>query len=94
MRVLKARIREALVSALPITLIVYLVALLPGFSFTRVELITFTVGAILLVLGIGLFSACFRYRRTCNGREQIKQYGGGLCFFQILVFLPIKQELI
>ena len=56
MRVLTAKIREALVSALPITLIVYLVALLPGFSFTRVELITFTVGAILLVLGIGLFN--------------------------------------
>ncbi len=56
MRVLTAKIREALVSALPITLIVYLVALLPGFSFTRVELITFSVGAILLVLGIGLFN--------------------------------------
>ena len=72
MRVLTAKIREALVSALPITLIVYLVALLPGFSFTRVELITFTVDAILLVLGIGLFSACFRYCMACNGREQIK----------------------
>lgn len=51
-----AKIREALVSALPITLIVYLVALLPGFSFTHIELIAFTIGAVLLVLGIGLFN--------------------------------------
>jgi len=51
-----AKIREALVSALPITLIVYLVALLPGFSFTGAEMISFTVGAVLLVVGIGLFN--------------------------------------
>ena len=56
MRELQAKIKEALISALPITLIVYLVALLPWFSMTRTELITFTVGAILLVLGIGLFN--------------------------------------
>ena len=56
MKELVAKIREALVSTLPITLIVYLVALLPGFSFNRLELITFTIGAVLLVLGIGLFN--------------------------------------
>lgn len=56
MKELVAKIREALVSTLPITLIVYLVALLPDFSFTRPELITFTIGAALLVLGIGLFN--------------------------------------
>ncbi len=56
MKELRAKIREALVSALPITLLVYLVALLPGFSFNRWEMITFTVGAILLVLGIGFFN--------------------------------------
>ena len=56
MKELWAKIREALVSALPITLIVYLVALLPGFSFNRPELISFTVGAVLLVLGIGFFN--------------------------------------
>jgi len=55
---LKAKILEALVSALPITVIVYLVALLPFFDFSMsaAELITFTVGAVLLVVGIGLFS--------------------------------------
>ena len=56
MKELSAKIREALISALPITLIVYLIALLPGFSFNRWELISFTVGAVLLVLGIGLFN--------------------------------------
>ncbi len=53
---LKAKILEALVSALPITLIVYLVALSPIMDFTSTELITFTIGAVLLILGIGLFN--------------------------------------
>jgi len=51
-----SKIREALVSALPITLIVYVMALLPWFDFSGTELITFTVSAVLLVLGIGLFN--------------------------------------
>ncbi len=50
------KIKEALISALPITAIVYCMALTPLFDFSRTELITFTVGAVLLVLGIGLFS--------------------------------------
>ena len=53
---LKAKIWEALLSALPITAIVYLVALLPWFDFSAVELITFSVGAVLLIFGIGLFN--------------------------------------
>lgn len=53
---LRAKILEALVSALPITVIVYLLALTPWFSFSGAELITFTIGAVLLVLGIGLFN--------------------------------------
>ena len=56
MKELWAKIWEALISALPITLIVYLIALLPGFSFNRWEMISFTAGAVLLVLGIGLFN--------------------------------------
>ena len=50
------KIWEALLSALPITAIVYLISLLPGFNFSGSELITFSVGAIMLVLGIGLFN--------------------------------------
>ena len=56
MRELKAKILEALLSTLPITVIVYVMSLTPLFDFSTTELITFTVGAVLLVLGIGLFS--------------------------------------
>ena len=56
MKELWAKIKEALVSTLPITAIVYLLALTPWFDFSRTELVTFTVGAVLLVVGIGLFS--------------------------------------
>ena len=53
---LKAKIVEALLSVLPITLIVYILGFTPMFRFSSVELITFTIGAVLLILGIGLFS--------------------------------------
>jgi len=53
---LKDKILEALISALPITAIVYLMALTPLFEFSTVELITFTIGAVLLIIGIGLFN--------------------------------------
>ena len=56
MKELRAKIWEALISALPITLIVYLLSLLPGIDFSPEELISFTVGAALLILGIGLFN--------------------------------------
>ena len=56
MKELWAKIKEALVSTLPITAIVYLLALTPWFDFSQTELVTFTVGAVLLVVGIGLFS--------------------------------------
>ena len=58
MKELWAKIEEALISALPITAIVYIMALFPIFDFdlSAVELITFTVGAVLLILGIGLFN--------------------------------------
>ncbi len=53
---LKEKIVEALVSALPITAIVYVLAMTPFFEFTSAELISFTVGAVFLILGIGLFN--------------------------------------
>ncbi len=56
MKELRSKILEALISALPITLIVYLVAVLPWFHFTASELINFTICAVLLVVGIGLFN--------------------------------------
>ena len=56
MKELRAKIFEALISALPITAIVYLMALTPWFDLSSAELITFTVGAVLLIVGIGLFN--------------------------------------
>ena len=56
MKELRDKISEALVSALPITAIVYILAMTPLFNLSRVEWITFTVGAVLLILGIGLFN--------------------------------------
>ena len=56
MKQLWDKIREALVSALPITAIVYIVALLPWFDFSANTLIAFGIGAVLLILGIGLFN--------------------------------------
>ena len=56
MKELWSKIKEALVSALPITLIVYILALTPLFDMSAVELVTFSVGAVMLVLGIGLFN--------------------------------------
>lgn len=58
MKELRSKIWEALLSALPITAIVYALALIPWFDFdlNNTELITFSIGAVLLVLGIGLFN--------------------------------------
>ena len=56
MKELFEKIKEALISALPVTAIVYILALTPLFNLSSTELITFSVGAVLLVLGIGLFS--------------------------------------
>lgn len=56
MKELKDKILEALYSALPITVIVYILGFTPKFRFSGAEFLTFTVGAVLLILGIGLFS--------------------------------------
>ena len=56
MKELLEKIKEALISALPITAIVYLMSLTPWFDFSRDELIAFTIGAVLLILGIGFFN--------------------------------------
>ena len=56
MKELWSKIWEALLSALPITAIVYVLALTPLFNLNGTELITFSIGAVLLVLGIGLFN--------------------------------------
>ena len=74
MKELWSKIQEALVSALPITAIVYLLSLTPWFNFSQTELITFTVGAVMLVLGIGLFNLGADLAMTPMGT----QVGSGL----------------
>jgi len=56
MKELGEKIKEALISTLPITAIVYIMSATPWFRFSGTELITFSIGAVLLVLGIGLFN--------------------------------------
>ena len=56
MKKLGEKILEALLSALPITLIVYILSLTPLFDFSAAEMITFSVSAVMLILGIGLFN--------------------------------------
>ena len=56
MKELYVKIKESLLSALPITLIVYLLALTPWFDLSRAELITFSISAVMLIVGLGLFS--------------------------------------
>ncbi len=65
---------EALVSALPITAIVYLIALTPWVDLSAHELISFTVGAVMLILGIGLFNLGADIAMTPMGT----QVGAGL----------------
>ena len=52
MKELIEKIKEALISALPITAIVYLMSLTPWFDFSGTELVTFSIGAVLLIVGI------------------------------------------
>ncbi len=56
MKELLSKIKEALISALPITAIVYIMALTPWFNFTKAELLSFSIGAALLIIGIGFFN--------------------------------------
>ncbi len=56
MKELLEKIKEALISALPITAIVYIMALTPWFNLSPDELINFSIGAVLLILGIGFFN--------------------------------------
>ena len=74
MKELRSKILEALLSALPITVIVYLITLTPLFQLSRTELVTFSIGAVLLILGIGLFNMGADLAMTPMG----SQVGAGL----------------
>ena len=55
-RALIGKLREALVSVLPVTAIVLLVSLTPAVTFTIRETLVFAGSAFLMILGIGLFN--------------------------------------
>ena len=74
MKELLSKIKEALISALPITAIVYLMSLTPWFDFATHELISFTIGAVLLIVGIGFFNLGADLAMTPMGT----QVGAGL----------------
>lgn len=50
------KIKEALISVLPVTLIVIILNFTPMVNFTSKEIIVFSICAVLLILGIGLFN--------------------------------------
>ena len=56
MKELWEKIKEALFSSLPVIAIVYILALTPLVDLSAVELISFSIGAVMLIVGIGLFN--------------------------------------
>ena len=50
------KLKEALVSVLPVTLIVCLLNLTPLVNFTNTEISIFMISSLVLILGIGLFN--------------------------------------
>ncbi|MBQ8292769.1 MAG: DUF1538 domain-containing protein [Bacilli bacterium] len=69
-----AKIKESLVSVLPVTLIVILLNLTPLVNFSVKEIVVFSVSALLLILGIGLFNLGADMAMTPMG----KYVGSGL----------------
>ncbi len=56
MGILLKKIRESLISVLPVTLIVCLLNLTPLVNFTGYEIAVFVISSVFLILGIGLFN--------------------------------------
>lgn len=51
-----SKLKESLVSVLPIVILVFVLGLTPVVSFTTTEMIVFAVSAVALIIGIGLFN--------------------------------------
>lgn len=73
-RQLLLKIKEALISVIPITLIVCLLNLTPLVDFNNKELIVFVISAFFLIIGIGLFNLGADLAMTPMG----EQVGSGL----------------
>ena len=55
-KTLLAKLKEALISVLPITFIVLILYFTPLVDLTKTELVVFVVSAVLLIIGIALFN--------------------------------------
>ena len=53
---LGSKLKEALISVMPVSLLVFALSVTPWVNISKDELFVFVVGALLLVLGIGLFN--------------------------------------
>ena len=56
LKILFKKVNEALVSVIPVTLIVFLLNLTPIVNFTATEMAVFLISSLFLILGIGLFN--------------------------------------
>ena len=74
MKNLLLKIKEALVSVLPVTLIVLILNFTPLVNFSTKEIICFSISALLLIIGIGLFNLGADVAMTPMG----EQVGSGL----------------
>lgn len=55
-KALLSKLKEALISVLPVTLIVLIISFTPLVDFSVTEIVIFSVSAVFLILGIGLFN--------------------------------------
>ena len=82
-RLLFSKIKESLISVLPVTLIVIILNFTPLIHLTLNEVITFSVSALFLILGIGFFTLGADVAMTPMG----EQVGSGLTKSKNLKFL-------
>ena len=54
--VLLKKVKESMISVLPVVAIVFILNLTPLVSFSATEIITFLISSVFLILGIGLFN--------------------------------------
>ncbi len=71
---LRDKFRESLTSVLPVTLLVFALSLTPWVDLSAKELAVFAIGAVLLIIGIGLFNLGADLAMTPMGQ----QIGSGL----------------
>ena len=55
-KALFSKLKESLISVLPVTVIVLIISFTPLVNLTKTETVAFVVSAVLLIFGIGLFN--------------------------------------